>query len=728
MSYPENSGPYDPCSQCKKTKCTNKNIRINGKLDVKCNTTLSNVTVTGKMERVYDYIIVGFGTTSSVIARKLLDNGKSVLILERGKNNIQVGNIKSATISAPVTFAAPTKEVPYVNVELTADLPWGVSTNDYKMNKTPAGAQRFKPGYAEGNGWGGGGSHYYMNAYRGSDYVWNDFDSVVGNSNKWNYSAVLPLLKGVEKYTQRSDNPGLIQPDRGTSGAFSIVQMDDWTKIQSDPTLIKFATAPTVGLGWSSDLNSSNGKNPVGVSFKQVANELPLNPSYGGTTRSSSINEMMKIGEVIDENGRGIGDFDVIVKSNVIVNRVLFDGTKAVGVEYLRDFEKYAISTATSSPLTFPLSNATINVVDTSAFPATGRLTIAGFYSCSYTAKTATAFTGCTSNSGQAGVISSGAQIAIGLTTTSGSISLIRPFNDLLPSDFDRAYGKTIILCSGGQNTPLILQRSGVGDATLLTSLGIPVVVANSNVGQNLASHYNMAGFSIGPASGGPSSVQIAVPSGTSAMGFNLHGLGPVGDTYYYPDDNVRRFQVISLNPATITGRPSPNLTDFTLATNMYKPKSRGYTKITSKNPLAAPDCDLNLLSDAGSLTVPPQNDSDMNRCVAYLKVIRQIVASSGTMQIYGNLASVPNTDQGYVDFVKNNINVQNHTCGTCTMGTSILNGVVDADLKVFGTNNLYCADMSVLPFGPDGNPNESLRVVGLRLIQALGFSPLPDI
>lgn len=45
---------------------------------------------------------------------------------------------------------------------------------------------------------------------------------------------------------------------------------------------------------------------------------------------------------------------------------------------------------------------------------------------------------------------------------------------------------KKIIICAGTLRSPGILERSGVGDPTVLSNLGIPVVVANSNVGEGL--------------------------------------------------------------------------------------------------------------------------------------------------------------------------------------------------------------------------------------------------
>ncbi|KAM0254292.1 hypothetical protein ACHAQJ_006932 [Trichoderma viride] len=56
-------------------------------------------------------------------------------------------------------------------------------------------------------------------------------------------------------------------------------------------------------------------------------------------------------------------------------------------------------------------------------------------------------------------------------------------------SETHTATGKEIILTAGTINTPKLLELSGVGDASLLTKLGIDVVIDNPNVGENLQNH-----------------------------------------------------------------------------------------------------------------------------------------------------------------------------------------------------------------------------------------------
>ncbi|MFT6408503.1 MAG: choline dehydrogenase-like flavoprotein [Arenicella sp.] len=56
------------------------------------------------------------------------------------------------------------------------------------------------------------------------------------------------------------------------------------------------------------------------------------------------------------------------------------------------------------------------------------------------------------------------------------------------------------------------------------------------------------------------------------------------------------------------------------------------------------------------------------------------------------------------------------HLMGTTRMAASDEHGVVDSDLKVFGTKNLYIAGASVLPGGGAANPTLTLTALSMRL------------
>jgi choline dehydrogenase-like flavoprotein len=68
------------------------------------------------------------------------------------------------------------------------------------------------------------------------------------------------------------------------------------------------------------------------------------------------------------------------------------------------------------------------------------------------------------------------------------------------------------------------------------------------------------------------------------------------------------------------------------------------------------------------------------------------------------------------------NIEVQDghHTSSTCRMGRDPTEGVVDADLKVFGTDNLYVCSNAAHPTCAAVNPTLTLVAVTLKLTDHL--------
>ncbi len=60
------------------------------------------------------------------------------------------------------------------------------------------------------------------------------------------------------------------------------------------------------------------------------------------------------------------------------------------------------------------------------------------------------------------------------------------------------------------------------------------------------------------------------------------------------------------------------------------------------------------------------------------------------------------------------------HTSSTCRMGKDPTEGVVDADLKVFGTDNLYICSNAVHPTSAAVNPTLTLVAVTLKLTDHL--------
>lgn len=247
---------------------------------------------------------------------------------------------------------------------------------------------------------------------------------------------------------------------------------------------------------------------------------------------------------------------------------------------------------------------------------------------------------------------------------------------------------KKVILCAGGIQTPALLQRSGIGDANLLNSLNIPVVVNNPNVGANLVNHY---GAVVALTGNEPTAIQAMI------NGYP-----------YFPNDDVRRIQYLT-NPGE----------GFIIGYGfIMEPKSRGSVQIVSRNSFTNPLVSPNMFSD-GSVNTP---GTDAYTLVSFLKIAKEIANEAGESVILPTAADYTDDDSLLAYCQSNpNIIITSHITGTSRMSTTADEGVVDGNLHVFGVKNLMIADLGVAPVQPNGNTcypvyviaNEAARILG---------------
>jgi len=245
---------------------------------------------------------------------------------------------------------------------------------------------------------------------------------------------------------------------------------------------------------------------------------------------------------------------------------------------------------------------------------------------------------------------------------------------------------KKVILCAGTLRTAPILERSGIGDATLLTSLGIDVIVDNPNVGEHMFNHYGAQGIFDGTTTAFPF-FQI--------FSSNQPGVG----------DGVRRMQNIVFTP------PFTSIT-IVLGT-LLSTKSEGSCHIVSVNPTYFPNIDLNMYSDGPVGTF----DTDAYNVVTFLKSLPAVSAATGFPLIAPAPAVYAGGDNALLAYAQNlnNMTITYHCVGTARMGTSSANAVVDGNLHVFGVKNLMIADCSIEPEIQDGNTAYAAYFIGMQ-------------
>ncbi|RPB05429.1 alcohol oxidase [Choiromyces venosus 120613-1] len=290
---------------------------------------------------------------------------------------------------------------------------------------------------------------------------------------------------------------------------------------------------------------------------------------------------------------------------------------------------------------------------------------------------------------------------------------------------------KEAVLAAGSIFSPQILQVSGIGPASLLKSLGIEVVVDLPGVGANLQGHvyipviYQMANVSLAAANLTTNAtfynemyeLYKAKQDGPFTNGGpNVVAMLPLSDI---TPDSPETFQTPSeslshLEPSISKGYQSQLkillnrlrtkhmaatellwLSEGGIIISTMHPLSRGSIKTTSPALLSKiPAISTNYLS----------HPLDTKIAIETLKYTRKITATA-EMQELGLVEVLPgasaNTNEQIEKAIKDGSGWMYHMVGTCAMMPRDLGGVVDVELRVYGTRNLRVVDASVQPLIP---------------------------
>ena len=252
-----------------------------------------------------------------------------------------------------------------------------------------------------------------------------------------------------------------------------------------------------------------------------------------------------------------------------------------------------------------------------------------------------------------------------------------------------------VILAAGAYGSPALLMRSGLGPADDLCALGIRVVADMPGVGRNLSDHplLNLQ-FAARPPEQ-PGSVPlfqsvITFKSSPAVEGFDLH---------IYP------MSTLPWDPAE-----SPTGAACTLFVSLVKPESRGWVRLRSADPDAAPRINL------GYFTHP----ADMPRMIAAVRAARRLARTDPLAAVaLEGLHPHPDTpdDADALEaFVWSRVETYHHPVGTCAMGPAgDAMAVVDARGGVHGVAGLSIVDASIMPTVPAANTNVPTIMVAER-------------
>jgi len=231
----------------------------------------------------FDYVIVGAGASGAALAARLTENGnRTVLLLEAGPID------KKTEVHIPAAFSALFR-----------------SEVDWNYDTTPQPELASRTIYwPRGKMLGGSSSINAMMWVRGFAADYDRWAETAGPG--WSYSALLPYFRSVERVEGNTD------PDQGSGGAISIEH-------QRSP---RSHTATFL-------------KAVVQAGYAVVAPNTALPDGFSQTMVSQKRGKRFSSadGYLVPARTRA----NLTVQTNAHATRVLFDGTRAVGVEYLLD-------------------------------------------------------------------------------------------------------------------------------------------------------------------------------------------------------------------------------------------------------------------------------------------------------------------------------------------------------------------------------------------------------
>ena len=275
---------------------------------------------------------------------------------------------------------------------------------------------------------------------------------------------------------------------------------------------------------------------------------------------------------------------------------------------------------------------------------------------------------------------------------------------------------REVILSTGALNTPKLLQLSGIGPASLLKKLGIPVFRDMPGVGHHLKDHFSIRVVA---------KVKGIVTINELARAPRLWGQ----ITRWL----LKKPSILALSPSLVhffwqsrQGLTRPDLQGvFTPASYregyvgmldkypgmtcgvwQHRPESMGYVHAQSTDPFEAPLVQPNYLD----------HENDRRVLIDGMRLARELLKTQPLAQ-YSEGESMPGVqverDDEMMDYIRRYGVSSYHLNGSARMGpASDPANVVDAQLRVHGLEGLRIVDASVMPNIVSANTNASTMMI----------------
>ncbi|KAF5020030.1 hypothetical protein F66182_7966 [Fusarium sp. NRRL 66182] len=307
---------------------------------------------------------------------------------------------------------------------------------------------------------------------------------------------------------------------------------------------------------------------------------------------------------------------------------------------------------------------------------------------------------------------------------------------------------REVILAAGAVHTPQILQVSGIGDASHLSSINVSTVVNLSGVGQNFHDHVSLvvvntinapiqsgnltsnATFAAearaqydnqrkGPLTSATGDFLLFMPLSNytdAASAIHKQAAGQDSSKYLPADTPKDVARGYSKQQRVLTGKLLDTNSaileviwgDGAVVLGLQHPYSRGSVKAKSSNVFDNPNASPEFL----------RNPLDVAILSEGVKFARKLVNAPSLAEL-SPFEVVPGanatSDHDIEQFVRGNAGTLLHPAGTAKMGSRSEGGVVDKNLKVYGVDGLRVVDASVIPLLPAAHTMTTVYAVAER-------------
>ncbi|HYZ33134.1 MAG TPA: GMC family oxidoreductase N-terminal domain-containing protein [Crenalkalicoccus sp.] len=275
------------------------------------------------------------------------------------------------------------------------------------------------------------------------------------------------------------------------------------------------------------------------------------------------------------------------------------------------------------------------------------------------------------------------------------------------------------VICSAGTvNTARLLQVSGIGPATLLQKLGVPVLHALPGVGENFRDHY-AARFVMRAKPGTPTLNELARGwrLGAEILRWGLRQPSILATAPSHVHVFWKSFEGLDapdLQCVFTPGSYAPGkvyiLDDYpgvTAGAWQHRPESVGWVRARSRDVFEDPEIQPNYLSDPMDRRVHLGGMRLLRRLLNTPELSRHLVEET----LPGPQAQ---SDDELLDYSRRTGSTTYHLIGTARMGPATEPmAVVDDRLLVHGLEALRIVDASIMPNMPSANTYATTLMIG---------------